>query len=93
MFCLIHDIPEDDRLLRAEFLSIVAAIITRMDHFASTPVKHVFIPVRRTHTHIYIPDCRYWLILIILGPRVFIPGKHAGKDHPGILQRNPDSHL
>ena len=52
MLLLIHDVEEDDRLLRSEFLAIVATIITRMDHFASKPVKHVYIPVRDIH---YIP--------------------------------------
>lgn len=47
MFCMKHKIEADDKLLRGEFLCIVAGIITRLERFASAghfhaPVSEIY---------------------------------------------------
>lgn len=48
-----HKIKEEEKLLRGEFLAIVAAMITRLERFSST--QHLYIPVSRSYWMHFFP--------------------------------------
>ena len=76
MFSLDHTISKEEGLLRGEVMAILAATITRLEHFYP---KHPYIPVSN------IPGTLLLLLTVGQGPGSFVHGKSQWKDSAGVF--------
>ena len=76
MFSLDHTISKEEGLLRGEVMAILAATITRLEHFYP---KHLYIPVSN------IPGTLLLLLTAGQGSCSFIHGKSQWKNYSGVL--------
>lgn len=76
MFSLDHQILKEEGLLRGEVMAILAATITRLEHFYP---KHLYIPASN------IPGTLLLLLTVSQGSGSFVHGKSQWKNSAGVL--------